>query len=183
MRIVGGELRGRPLRTPPGRDVRPTADRVREAVFNALYSLGDVVDGADVVDLFAGSGALGLEALSRGARHATFVERSAAARRVLLDNVERLGVGDRATVVAADAVAWLGAARRRFDVALVDPPYAFDEWATVLDALDAGVVVVESGRDVDAGPRWELVRHRRYGGTVVQILSPRPSSAPSGATS
>ncbi len=176
-------MRGRPLRTLPGNEVRPTADRVRQAVFNALYSLGDVVDGADVIDLFAGSGALGIEALSRGARHATFVERSAAARRVLIENVERLGLRDRATVVAADAVSWLGTVPRRFDVALVDPPYAFDQWASVLGALDAGVAVVESDRDVDVGPRWELVRHRRYGGTVVQILSRRPSSAPTGATS
>lgn len=169
MRVVAGSARGRPLQAPPGRATRPTADRVREAVFNALGSL-DAVEAARVVDLFAGSGALGIEALSRGAASCTFVERDAAARRVLAANLARTGLTDRATVVGEDVGRFVARPHGPFDLALVDPPYAFDGWSELLAALDADLVVAESDRPLDPGPGWTLVRSKRYGGTVVTFV-------------
>src|ERR687892_855757 len=99
VRVVGGSARGRTLVAPPGGRTRPTSDRVREAIFNALWSRG-AVEGARVADLFAGSGALGVEALSRGAAHATFVDSDRAARAAIHRNVETCGVADRATIAA-----------------------------------------------------------------------------------
>lgn len=109
---------------PAGTATRPTSDRVREATFNALTSLG-VLDGARVLDAFAGSGALGIEALSRGAEHCRFVERDRAALAALRDNLDRCGLGrDRAEVVVGDAASAGGG----WDLALLDPPYAFTGW-------------------------------------------------------
>jgi 16S rRNA (guanine966-N2)-methyltransferase len=168
VRVVAGVARGRRLVAPPGTDVRPTTDRVREAIFNALTSLR-AVRGATVVDLFAGSGALGIEALSRGAAAVTFVERDAAALRAIRTNLEGTGLaGPAATVVRADAVRWLDGAAP-FDLALLDPPYAFDGWPDLLARLPAGVAVVESDREVDLGDGWRTTRSKRYGTTVVTI--------------
>lgn len=179
MRVVAGTARGRIIDAPPGRTTRPTSDRVRESIFNALGSL-DVVADAVVVDLFAGSGALGIEALSRGAARATFVESDRSAVRVIQANLERCGFADRATVVAADVPRFLGRGSR-FDLALVDPPYAYDGWPELLGALDAATVVIESDRAVDVGARWDVVRDRTYGSTVVQIVTratPDPARSP-----
>jgi len=186
MRVVAGEARGRRLQSPPGDDTRPTLDRVREALFNALVSLDAVAD-ARVLDLFAGSGALGIEALSRGAAHCTFVERSAAARRVVKNNLHTTGLADRAEIVAADADGFLVAAERdewatAFDLVLLDPPYATDAaaWEGVLVGVrliapDA-VVVTESDRDVFPIAGWHVLRTKGYGDTVVSIA--QPSSPP-----
>ncbi|MGH9259498.1 MAG: RsmD family RNA methyltransferase, partial [Acidimicrobiales bacterium] len=128
MRVVAGTARGRTLVTPPGARTRPTTDRVREAIFNALGSRG-AVEGARVVDLFAGSGALGVEALSRGAGHATFVDTDRAARQAIRRNVEGCGFADRATIVAAPVARWLAGLRdERFELVFCDPPYAFEGW-------------------------------------------------------
>ena len=122
MRIIGGEWRGRRLAVPPGRKVRPTADRLREAWMSAM---GGHFGGMHVADLFAGSGALGLECLSRGAESCIFVERASAAARTLQRNVDELGAGERATVVRADAIAWLDRSPPEdLDLCLADPPYA-----------------------------------------------------------
>lgn len=155
---------------PEGRDVRPTTDRVRESVFNALHSLG-AVEGATVLDLFAGSGALGIEALSRGAALATFVERDPSARRAVEDNVRTLGFGDRATVVGRDAEAYLASLGDGvgFDLALLDPPYAFDQWHELLDRLPVATVVIETDRPLDLPAVWEVVRTKWYGSTLVVI--------------
>lgn len=174
MRVISGELGGRRIEAPPGTSTRPTTDRVREAVFNALRSLA-LVDDAVVVDLFAGSGAMGLEALSRGAARCTFVERDRNASRVITANVESLGVADRSTVVTGDAVA---AATRSADLVLADPPYDFDDWERLVGAVDAPFLVIESGapigRLVDAAVieshGWEVARERRYGRTWVTFL-------------
>lgn len=182
MRVVAGSARGRRLEAPPGRDTRPTADRVREATFNALGSLG-AVDGADVVDLFAGSGALGIEALSRGAAHCTFVESSRTAADVIRANLASTGLSDVATVVVADAPSWCAAVRRRFDLALVDPPYAFDGWAALLAVVPADLVVAESGREVPPPPGWGSLRSRRYGTTVTTFLAPASTADAASARS
>src|SRR3954453_13668244 len=121
MRVIAGSYGGRTLKAPAGDGTRPTSDRVREALFSIL---GDRVAGARVLDLFAGSGALGIEALSRGAASATFVDDAPAALRVLRANLEALG--EDAEVVRADAVRWLRAASGRahqYDLVLLDPPY------------------------------------------------------------
>jgi len=169
VRIVAGSVRGRRLVVPAGTDVRPTSDRVREAVFNALYSLDDAIAGATVLDLFAGSGALGLEALSRGAAAVTFIENNREAATALAANIESLGFADRSTVIRMDARRWLPTAAP-FGVAFLDPPYAFAEWDSLLSTLSATLAVVESNRSIAVPPRWGLVRERRYGATVVQIL-------------
>jgi 16S rRNA (guanine966-N2)-methyltransferase len=140
---------------------------VREALFNALGSMG-AVDGATVLDLFAGSGALGIEALSRGAAAATFVDSDAAALACIRANLATSGLDDRATVVRADAVGWLAGAPPH-DLALLDPPYRFDRWPELLGAVAADLVVIESDRPVDLPEGWEVVRDRRYGSTVVRV--------------
>ncbi len=170
MRIVAGSARGRRLAAPDGLDVRPTTDRVREATFNALGSLGAVA-GAHVLDLFAGTGALGIEALSRGADHVTFVESSPRALEVLRANLATCGLEDLATVVRGDAWRHLGgpAGDVTHDLALLDPPYAFDRWPELLAAVRAQVVVIESDRAVEPPVGAVVARQRRYGGTVVTI--------------
>jgi 16S rRNA (guanine966-N2)-methyltransferase len=181
VRVVAGSARGRRLAVPPDATVRPTADRVREALFNALGSL-DVVRGARVLDLFAGSGALGIEALSRGAARATFVEQDGRTRKVLVRNLDDCGFGDRAVVVGEDAVRFVSAHAAAADTAtpavaelvLCDPPYAFDGWAGLLAdlarAAPRAVVVVESDREVTGPPSAEVLRNRRYGSTVVTLI-------------
>jgi 16S rRNA (guanine966-N2)-methyltransferase len=147
---------------------------VREAVFNALYSLDDPVDGAGVLDLFAGTGALGLEALSRGAAHVTFVENNREAAAALVTNIDALGFTAQATVTRTDALRWLSSAGH-FDIAFLDPPYAFAEWDGLLSNVSTTLAVIESDRAIEVPAAWGLVRERRYGTTVVQILRSLPS--------
>jgi 16S rRNA (guanine966-N2)-methyltransferase len=161
--------------TPPGRDTRPTSDRVREAVFNSLTSMG-ALHGASVLDLFAGSGALGIEALSRGAARATFVDHDRQALAAVEANLQVTGLESQAEVVRTDALAWLGRGTPAgegpaYDLALLDPPYAFDRWPELLDLLPADLVVIESDREIEPGSTWGVTRQRRYGGTVVVIAS------------
>jgi 16S rRNA (guanine966-N2)-methyltransferase len=191
MRVVSGEARGRRLVTPAGRDTRPTTDRVRESMFNALESL-DVVAGAAVLDLFAGSGALGIEALSRGAAGCTFVEHERAALAAVRTNLDATGLAARAEVVSGDAhraLATFAATGRHFDVALLDPPYATAAWERLLPAVPADLVVLESDREVAVPEGWVVLRSRRYGGTVVTFArradlpapgseQPRPPTTP-----
>lgn len=174
MRVVSGELRGRRIDSPPGDATRPTTDKVREAVFNALGSL-DVVAGARVLDLFAGTGAMGIEALSRGAVSCSFVENDRGALAVLRHNIETLGLGGRATVVAADA---RSACRGSWDVVIADPPYGETDWAGLLGGLECSVAVIESGRPIGTVPGWETLREKRYGRTHVAFL--RPAASPEG---
>lgn len=172
MRVIAGVARGRRLVAPAGTTTRPTSDRVREATFNALGSLG-AVDGAAVLDLFAGSGALGIEALSRGAAHCTFVEPDRAARAAVEANLEACGLATSATVVATTADRFLADARAAgtsFDLALLDPPYGFDGWAELLAGLPARLVVVEAAAPIEPPDGWVEVRARRYGRTWVTFL-------------
>jgi 16S rRNA (guanine966-N2)-methyltransferase len=182
VRVVAGTAKGHRLVAPPGRHTRPTTDRVREALFSMVASRVDL-DGATVVDLFAGSGALGIEALSRGAAHATFVDADRAAVTAIRANLAATGLADRATVVRADALRWLGAGGdRRFDVALADPPYAFDAWPTLLGCLRAGLAVLESAAEPDLPPGWDVLVARRHGGTLVTVARPAPTNEHRAAT-
>lgn len=168
MRVVAGVAGGRRLRAPAGRKVRPTSERVREALFNSLGSL-DAIEGAGVLDLFAGTGALGIEALSRGAASATFVEADLRAVRAIEENLALTGLGERARVVHADVVRFLAGGPEPVDVAFADPPYAFTDWPAVLDHLPARLIALEARTHVDLGPRWRPLRSRRYGDTVVTL--------------
>jgi 16S rRNA (guanine966-N2)-methyltransferase len=169
MRITGGELRGRRLYVPKT-GVRPTTGRVREAIFSLLGS----IQGARVLDLFCGSGALGIEALSRGADGATLVDtRPGAARR----NVEELGLTARATVLRSDAKRFLrGAEEGSFDLVLCDPPYRLaDRLASDLDPLirrvlaDGGRAMIESSPDNPLQMEIPLLIERAYGDTLIRM--------------
>lgn len=168
VRIVAGADRGRRLVVPAGTTTRPTTDRVREATFNALFSL-NAIEGATFVDLFAGSGALGLEALSRGAAHVTFIERDRSALNALRANIDTLGYQDASTVFTSDSLRWLANAGHH-DVVLADPPYGFDAWEQLQLDATTDLLVAESNDPVAAVAPWQVLRERSYGSTVVTML-------------
>ena len=181
MRIVGGSLGGRVLRAPRGAATRPTSEKVREAVFAILGS----VEGDRVLDLFAGSGALGIEALSRGAAHATFVDAGRPAVAAIRDNLRELGLEARATVIPGDAVVTaarhLGAAPWR--VVFVDPPYRSDLASRAVLALpcerlaeDAVIVIEHDRRSAPPETLGSLLRtdQRRYGDTLISFFARSP---------
>ena len=170
MRVVAGDLRGRRIESPTGDATRPTTDKVREAVFNALGSL-DLVDGARVLDLFAGTGAMGIEALSRGAAHCTFVESDRRALEVLRNNLRTLGLEQRSTVVSGDATSRMVSAHAA-GLVIADPPYGFDDWSSVVQNVPTDAfVVIESGSPIRAPDGWETRREKRYGRSVVTFLT------------
>ncbi len=169
VRVISGSARGRKLVAPEGPATRPTPDRVREATFNALGSLG-VVAQAAVVDLFAGSGAMGIEALSRGAARVTFVDSDRHARQAIEANLATCGLADAAEVVATPVERFVaGAQSRRWDLALLDPPYDYDGWPELLLDLPAQVAVLESSRAIEPPFGWEVLRDKRYGRTHIVI--------------
>jgi 16S rRNA (guanine966-N2)-methyltransferase len=175
VRVVGGAARGRQLKAPRGASTRPTSDRVREAVFSMLGSMA-AVEGASVVDLFAGSGALGIEALSRGAALVTFVDNDRAATEAIRSNLRSLGEDfvDRSTVVVTDALRFVSN-MPECDLLLADPPYAFSAWGELLERVagKAGIVVAESGAPIGVVTGWETVKAKTYGGTVVTVARPK----------
>jgi 16S rRNA (guanine(966)-N(2))-methyltransferase RsmD len=178
LRIVAGKWRGRPLRAPKGLAVRPTSDRVREAIFDIL---GEEVAGAAVLDLFAGSGALGLEALSRGASRGVFVESDPAAYACLRKNIESLGAEEAASCLLdyRKALRRLRARSLRFDLVFLDPPYgkglAADSAAGLSRAAlvrQGGTVVVEEAiraPEATFPEGWAISADRRYGDTRVML--------------
>jgi 16S rRNA (guanine966-N2)-methyltransferase len=190
LRVIAGEFKGRRLATVPGRETRPTAERIREAVFNILGPLA----GEQALDLFAGTGALGIEALSRGAAFALFVEKSPRALEVIRRNIRLCGISARSRVVAWDAARSLNCLRPeagRFSLVLMDPPYGRGLAAAALAHLaacgclarQARVVVERDARAPraaalgaaaaaagGAGPAFALEDERRYGRTVVSFL-------------
>jgi 16S rRNA (guanine966-N2)-methyltransferase len=175
VRVIAGEHRGRRLVAPAGLDTRPTADRVRESLFSILGPL----DGESVLDLFAGSGALGIEALSRGAGDATFVDDAPAAIAAVRANLDTLGLVG--SVVQKDALAALRDARTRgaaYDLVFLDPPYRqADRWAPVLSAelppvlAAGGRAISESDRRAPLTLDLPLIDERRYGDTLIRIHS------------
>ena len=194
MRISGGEFRGRVLSVPKGLDVRPTQDRVREALFSMLQN---DISGARFLDLFAGSGSVGLEALSRGAETVTFVEHAPRSLACLSRNIAMLKVENSCRVIRADAYTWLTAApvasnglessdySAAFDIAYADPPYAVGAehgYATVLARLVEGgfvkpgglfIAEMTAGQTLDSSSAWELCRDRTYGQTRLAIYRRR----------
>ena len=170
MRVVAGLAGGRRLQAPAGRKVRPTSERVREALFNALGSM-EAVEGAAVIDLYAGSGALGIEALSRGAVSATFVDADSQAVRFIKENLRATGLAERGRVVQADVLRFLAdPPADPYDVAFADPPYAFDGWPALLAVVPARLLAIEARAHVDVGERWHAIRSRRYGDTVLTLV-------------
>jgi 16S rRNA (guanine966-N2)-methyltransferase len=173
MRVIAGRWRGRTLRAPPGQKTRPTADRVREAWMSMLQF---DLPGASVLDLFAGSGALGFEALSRGAAHVTFVENGPAALRTLKANADSLGAKDaEIAIVRADALAFVAALEEHaFDIAFADPPYAGGVAGRLLDRFGvsafARILVVEHSSGEAPGD-LPATRTRRYGDTSISFYT------------
>ena len=180
MRIVGGSFKGRTLAGPRSQSIRPTTDRTREALFNILaHGYADALEGKRVLDLFAGTGAVGLEALSRGARFALFVEQSAEGRGLLRSNIEKLGVQGRSKVYRRDAAA-LGAIGtiEPFDLVFADPPYGQGLGERALAAARAGgwlrrgaLVLLEERADAEPQPGSgvELLETRSFGDTAIRF--------------
>lgn len=201
LRIIAGTVKGQKLSVPGGSEsggsksgapkVRPTSDRVREAIFNALFSLGGV-ESKLVLDAFAGSGALGLEALSRGAAHAVFMEHDPEVIRTLRANIEALGFADRSTVLEGDTLQLLergandrGANDRgAFDIAFCDPPYAFSRWDELLSKLDCGLLVAETNREFEPKTppqknfQWKIHKFKKYGTIFITIAEKIDSARP-----
>jgi 16S rRNA (guanine966-N2)-methyltransferase len=176
MRVIAGRLGGRRLKAPKGTATRPTSDRVREALFSML---GDI-EGTSVLDLFAGTGALGIEALSRGARRAAFVERDASVARILSANLEALEISQEAAEVRrTDALAALRSAqgsKETYDLVFIDPPYReAPTWGPELSAMLPSLlapnarVVIESDRRAPLELELPIEREKRYGDTLITI--------------
>jgi 16S rRNA (guanine966-N2)-methyltransferase len=181
MRIVGGEFRGRPLATPRSQSIRPTTDRTREAVFNVLaHRFPEKLQGARVLDLFAGTGALGLEALSRGAAHCLFIEESAEGRGLIRTNVEAFGLQGRTKIFRRDATG-LGDAGTiaPFGLVFADPPYGKGLGETALRSalrggwlLSGALCVVEEAASASFAPGdgFSILDERSYGDTVIRFI-------------
>ena len=170
MRIISGSARGRKLKEPQGMDTRPTTDKVKESLFNIIQF---ELEGRRVLDLFAGTGQLGLEALSRGAEHCAFVDQRREAAALVRENVKLCRFEDRARVVQGEALSFLSACREKFDVVFLDPPYRTDllkqcvEKIARFDILrEHGIIVCESGAEWTVPPLeppYEAGREYRYG--------------------
>lgn len=171
MRVIGGTSRGRRLVAPELAGLRPTSDRVREAIFDILEAR-HLVEGTRVLDLFCGSGALGIEALSRGASSCTFVDSNRRAIDAVGRNLEAVGLGEAdAELVRAGAADFLAGRPAPFGLALLDPPYAFTGWAEMLEALPAEVALLEHGKPIEVTGRFQTLRSYRYGGTLVTLAA------------
>lgn len=175
MRVIAGRFKGRRLASPKHERTRPTPDRVREALFSIL---GDVTGDA-VLDAFAGSGALGLEALSRGAGRAVFIDRDRAALAALTENIDALDLGAQAQVLRGDTLKQLQHLNGPFDLVFIDPPYAAQLWGKTLRALDrrallgqSARVVCEHGRGVEPAlpDGWTICDERAYGDVSILLV-------------
>lgn len=172
MRVITGSARGRRLNTPQGLDVRPTVDRVKEGIFSAIQF---DIEGRRVLDLFAGSGQLGIEALSRGAEHCTFVDNSKQSVNCIKSNISACGFDDKSTVVAADSVSFISTCRDTFDIAFLDPPYRSGLYEKVMPPLvshmsEYGVIFCEHAPVVELPEsvgNFSVVRTYRYGKVIV----------------
>jgi 16S rRNA (guanine(966)-N(2))-methyltransferase RsmD len=182
MRIIGGTARGRRLAAISGKQIRPTSDRIREALFSILYSRTGSLEGLKVLDIFAGSGALGIEALSRGAAGAWFIDSATQARQAIRENLERCGFIDKGRIIDGDASKVLRSltADGPFDLIFMDPPYGHGLAGQILEQIDTlellaekGLICLETGVD-DAMPgragRLSCSGQRRYGSTMLHFF-------------
>lgn len=176
MRVITGTARGTNLKAPPGLATRPTADKVKQALFNIIqYDIS-----GDVLDLFAGSGQLGIEALSRGARHCVFVDQSPEALRVIRDNLEKTKLSDRAQIVRSDALSYLSRCKKSFRLIFLDPPYAEKSLENAIKCIseidilgESGIIITERpvGKDL-VGDFGDLLPSKdyRYGTTIITLF-------------
>jgi len=191
MRIISGASKGRKLATPKDLSLRPTSDRVKESIFNILRGQ---IEGGAALDLFAGTGNLGIEALSRGAKEVTFVEKGKQALRLIQKNLEQFGMEERSEVLPTDANRAIEILKERgkaFDLIFMDPPYEQGLIERTLMKLNShpiyhkdSVLVVEHHRRErlsSAVKGWNLIRQRRIGETVISLLTPRGGKAPTEA--
>jgi 16S rRNA (guanine(966)-N(2))-methyltransferase RsmD len=186
MRIISGTSKGKRLATPKGQSLRPTSDRVKESIFNIL---GGVVEGKVVLDLFAGTGNLGIEALSRGAKRVIFVERGREATWLIKNNLAQCGMAMVSEIIPKDVIRAIGVLHQRgetFDLILMDPPYEKGLIEKTLCKLqshriyrDDSILIIEHDRreplpkEVDG---WNLIRQRKIGDTLISFLTPRSPS-------
>ena len=173
MRVQGGNAKGRRLSGSIGANVRPTTARVKKSIFDSLFNVVDL-KGAAVLDLFAGTGALGFECASRGAASVVFVESNVATSKALSRSLGMLNSNDLDCdfkVLTFDALTYL---KRnlvaQFDLAFVDPPYVFDEWSEIFENLNAKFVVAESNRELPRATRYERIKFKKYGDTYVSFF-------------
>jgi 16S rRNA (guanine(966)-N(2))-methyltransferase RsmD len=189
MRIISGTSRGRRLARPKSQAIRPTSDRVKESIFNLL---GNEVEGGVVLDLFAGTGNLGIEALSRGAKKALFVEKGRQALRLIQTNLAQIGMEDRSEILPQDVNRAIGILNQRgesFDLILMDPPYEKGLIQRTLLKLNShriyhedSILVVEHDRREPIPEKvegWTLTRQRKIGDTLISFLIPRLATLPS----
>tara|TARA_Y100001970_G_scaffold291759_1_gene430198 strand:+ start:5718 stop:6236 length:519 start_codon:yes stop_codon:yes gene_type:complete len=169
MRVISGAAKGRKLVVPSGDQIRPTKDRVKEAIFNSLHSYG-LVDNRSFLDLFSGTGSLGIEALSRGAKSVVFVDRYAEAIDCIMLNIEKLNYGSASKILKMDALSFLER-NDYFDVALLDPPYKYEHWGTLLRRINAHSIVIESSEPITLESDWEIIKSQKYGQTNLLIAS------------
>ncbi|MBC95628.1 16S rRNA (guanine(966)-N(2))-methyltransferase RsmD [bacterium] len=169
MRVIAGVAKGHKLVKPSGDHIRPTRDRVKEAIFNSLHSYG-LINGRTFIDLFSGTGSLGIEALSRGAKSVVFVDNHAEAIDCIMLNVEKLNYGPSSKIQKADAINFL---RKEdyFDVALLDPPYKYEHWGKLLKRINAKSIVIESSEPVTLESDWQIIKSQKYGQTNLLIAS------------
>lgn len=181
MRVITGTARGKKLKTLEGVDVRPTTDMVKEAVFSAIQF---EIEGASALDLFGGSGQLGIEALSRGARHCVFVEKNREAFNVIKENVNSCGFLSKSRLLNMDSIEYLQVAKPGIDIAFLDPPYNNDIIQKALPLLDkkmsgAGIAVCEHEAGLELPKeigRFKLKKRYRYGKTAVTIYNIKDGS-------
>jgi 16S rRNA (guanine(966)-N(2))-methyltransferase RsmD len=173
VRVIGGAARGRPLKAKIPPTVRPTTDYAREAIFSMLESRGGLVD-LTVADLYCGSGAMGIEALSRGAAKVYFVDSDPACLAAARVNLEPLQLGGEAAFVRATLPTWQPTSD--LDLVLADPPYGPLDLESVLKGVNASRVVIENDRHMDAPDGWIVTKTKRYGTTLVTMLEPSEAS-------
>jgi 16S rRNA (guanine966-N2)-methyltransferase len=181
LRIIGGRFRRRQLRTPKGHLTRPTSDRTKESIFNIVEARLDL-DGTRVLDLFSGTGGLGIEAMSRGATSATFVEQQAAVMKMAQENAASLGIADACVFVRTDAMAFVRADQGPpYDLILADPPYESDAIPALPEAAlrrlaPGGLFVLEHDRRHRFADHPRLVLTRAYGRTTISVFAAEPTS-------
>ncbi len=176
MRVISGSARGRKLIAPEGLDTRPTTDRVKESVFNII---NPYLPAENILDLFAGSGAMGIEALSRASRHGVFVEQNKEALSVIKKNLADTRLTDRAEIFQTDAFSYLNRTQKKFDIIFLDPPYNKGLLTAAMGEIhkhsllaDNGIIVTESeyGGELPSGDGFDLIKTAKYGKTVISVF-------------